>query len=425
MFSSLQHRLARRLILGTLVVAALCGAITFVFELRRVDDTVISLATAEAEAFSQHFPNVVRTTDGSAMETRLWEFMKNRQPGRQGYFLMAEIYDAEHREVASVGGTLPPHLTEKIETGRHRFPDDHRPWLRKILADDEVYIQVVTRLTAPDGSLRGYFEGVYDIPPLRMAEIKGRVTISVLQVMLVATLTTLVLFPLIRGLYREQQALSVNLLKANFGTLAVLGSAIAKRDSDTQAHNFRVALYALGLAEALGLKPRQIHELLKGAWLHDVGKIGISDTILLKPGKLDDAEFTVMKTHVQHGLDIVGQYDWLKDAAQVVGGHHEKWDGSGYPVGLSGPDIPLNARIFALADVFDALTSRRPYKEAFPLEKALGIMAEGRARHFDPELFDQFVRIVPGMYAEFGGREDDTAEKLLIQKGYRYFIVRD
>ncbi len=188
------------------------------------------------------------------------------------------------------------------------------------------------------------------------------------------------------------------LLQANIQMLEVLGSAIAKRDSDTSAHNYRVTLLALELAEDAGLERPALQALVKGSFLHDVGKIGISDTILLKPGRLDAAEFEIMKSHVLHGTDIVGGYGWLHDALDVVRSHHERVNGSGYPDGLVGDAIPVSARIFALADVFDALTSARPYKAALPFDEAIALMARDRGQHFDAGLFDRFERLAPELY---------------------------
>jgi len=155
--------------------------------------------------------------------------------------------------------------------------------------------------------------------------------------------------------------------------------------------------------------------------LHDVGKLGIRDNILLKPGKLDDAEFTVMKTHVEHGLDITSRASWLADAQDVVGGHHEKFDGAGYPDGVAGQQIPINARIFAIADVFDALTSRRPYKEPMSFDATMEILEKGRGSHFDPDLLDIFETIAAKLHAEFGGQDDDRARRRLEELSHEYF----
>jgi HD-GYP domain-containing protein (c-di-GMP phosphodiesterase class II) len=196
----------------------------------------------------------------------------------------------------------------------------------------------------------------------------------------------------------ELEQLALRLTHSNIGMLEVLGSAIAKRDSDTNAHNYRVTIYAIHLGKALGLDNAALSRLIKGSFLHDVGKIAISDAILLKPGKLTFEEFEVMKTHVRHGSEIIRNYEWLCDADDVVLHHHEKFDGSGYPDGLAGERIPLNARIFAIADVFDALTSKRPYKGPIPVDRTMEIMADGSGTHFDPELFPVFSQSAAEMY---------------------------
>jgi putative nucleotidyltransferase with HDIG domain len=196
----------------------------------------------------------------------------------------------------------------------------------------------------------------------------------------------------------ELEKLAEELSQANIRMLEVLGNAIAKRDSDTHAHNYRVTVYAIRLAEKAGLDEEDIKSLVKGSFLHDVGKIAIRDTILLKPGKLTEEEFAVMKTHVLHGADIIRGYGWLDEALDVITGHHEKFDGSGYMEGLKGEEIPVNARLFAIADVFDALTSKRPYKDALPIDKAIEIMNKGRGSHFDPRLYDHFICIAHDLY---------------------------
>lgn len=193
--------------------------------------------------------------------------------------------------------------------------------------------------------------------------------------LLIVIVTILLIFisilPLIHTQYKSLVKSKNQILEANVSILLSLGNAIAKRDSDTNEHNYRVTYYSIKIAESMNLSKQQIQALVKGAFLHDIGKIAISDTILLKPSKLTNEEFGIMKTHVNHGVDIVKNIKWLQDAIVVIQNHHEKVDGSGYPNGLKKDDIPIEARIFAVADVFDALTSKRPYKEAFDLEKVL------------------------------------------------------
>ena len=186
-----------------------------------------------------------------------------------------------------------------------------------------------------------------------------------------------------------------------------MASAIAKRDNNTDVHNFRVTLYAVRLAQACQLQSSSMQGMIKGAFLHDVGKIGIRDDILLKPGKLNEEEIALMHEHVRFGLEIIAGSPWLTDAADVVGGHHEKFDGTGYPQGTVGESIPLTARIFAILDVFDALTSKRPYKQPFSYEKTMQILEESRGSHFDPHILDAFLTIAPDLYKKYAGRDDE------------------
>ena len=176
-------------------------------------------------------------------------------------------------------------------------------------------------------------------------------------------------------------------------TIHRLAIAAEYKDTETAQHIQRMGLYSGLLAEKVGLHKDEVNIVLHSSPMHDVGKIGIPDAILLKPGKLDAEEWTKMQEHTIIGSRILDSTDSeLLQAGSIIAlSHHEKWDGSGYPKGLAGEDIPLFGRICAIADVFDALNSKRPYKEAFPLEKTLAIMKEGRGSHFDPKLFDLFM----------------------------------
>lgn len=176
-----------------------------------------------------------------------------------------------------------------------------------------------------------------------------------------------------------------------------LGRAGEYRDNETGAHVVRMSRMSQMLARAAGLDERRAELVLFASPMHDVGKIGIPDKILLKNGKFDEEEWQIMKKHVEIGADIIGDHEseLLRLAALIAQTHHEKWDGSGYPAGLKGEEIPLESRIVAICDVFDALTSARPYKTAWPEEKAKDFIVAGAGGHFDPELVQVFLRILP------------------------------
>ena len=185
------------------------------------------------------------------------------------------------------------------------------------------------------------------------------------------------------------------LKEASLDTIHRLARAAEYKDKDTGAHIIRMSNYSATVARKMGLNDRTVEAILYAAPMHDVGKIGTPDQILLKPGKLDPDEWEIMKQHTSNGGRILegSSAGFIKLAEVIALTHHEKWDGSGYPDGLKGSKIPLIGRVVAIGDVFDALTSKRPYKEAFPLDIAYGIIRESRGSHFDPDVVDAFFSI--------------------------------
>ena len=211
-------------------------------------------------------------------------------------------------------------------------------------------------------------------------------------------------------------------------TVLAMASLAETRDNETGNHIRRTQIYVRSLATQLRDHPRfssqlddaMIDLLYKSAPLHDIGKVGIPDRILLKPGPLEADEFEIMKTHTTIGRDAIEEAErrlgmsvpFLRLAKEIAYSHQEKWDGSGYPQGLAGDAIPLAARLMAVADVYDALISRRVYKPALPHRKALDIMRGGRGTHFDPDVFDAFLAVADDFEAtaqRYGDREDELA----------------
>lgn len=200
-------------------------------------------------------------------------------------------------------------------------------------------------------------------------------------------------------------------LETRLQIIRCLGAAAEYRDNETGLHIVRMSHYAWRLAREAGYSEEAADELLNAAPMHDVGKIGIPDAVLLKPGKLNAAEWAIMRQHTVMGARIIGEHpsSLLRLAAMIALRHHEKWDGSGYPDGLAGEDIPHAARIIALVDVFDALTSVRPYKPAWAVEDAVAHIRKESGRHFDPELVEAFLRCLPDIL-EFRTRWADEPE---------------
>lgn len=228
--------------------------------------------------------------------------------------------------------------------------------------------------------------------------------------------THLALYDRNRELERQVRERTAELFNTRQQIIHRLGRAAEFRDNETGNHIIRMSHFCRLIGSAAGLGKRSVEILYHAAPMHDVGKIGIPDHILLKPGPLDAAEWTIMRRHPEIGAEIIGQHsDELLQAARTIAlCHHEKWDGSGYPRGLKGRDIPLMARIAALADVFDALTTARPYKKPWAVEEAIAYVEGQAGAHFDPALMEPFRRMLPQLlaireqFADHHGALDDS-----------------
>jgi cyclic di-GMP phosphodiesterase len=208
-------------------------------------------------------------------------------------------------------------------------------------------------------------------------------------------------------------------------TLRALAGALEARDFETAGHSDRVVAYSLRLGRELGLGHKELIALEQGALLHDIGKIGVRDSILLKSGKLTEGEWVEMREHINYGLRIINGIDFLSGAAPVVGEHHEKYDGTGYPSRLQGDMIHLNARIFAVADAFDAITSDRPYRKSASYADARTELVANSGKHFDPSVVNAFLKVPETEWAEIRkiAESQDYIEHIIDRREIRSFIV--
>ncbi len=197
----------------------------------------------------------------------------------------------------------------------------------------------------------------------------------------------------LRETFKEERARSQELHRSYMATVRALSNAVEARDAYTGKHAERVAAYGMAIAGALGMPLADAPEIEFGFLLHDIGKVAIPDAILYKPDKLTEKERALMAQHPLIGADIVSGIEFLGEAAHVVRSHHERWDGHGYPDGLAGEDIPISARVFAVADVLDALTTDRPYRPASPLSSARSVIVAESGKQFDPQVVEAFSSI--------------------------------
>lgn len=406
------HRyLITRFLISGMAISVLIGALVYYWENWRVEEMAFERAVISAKHFDSAEMRKLLAADKQVSHPDLAELLESSS------FMGIRIFDLSGKMLMEVWGSSATKLRSSIVAYQHDFPKPgkyHNNWL---MNEGEDFVQVVIPLLDSRNMTEAYFEGIYRLDAGTQYARKHQARSAVLTSFAAVISALLLLYPVLLGLTRRSLSLSKSLLDSNLELLQSLGSAIAKRDSDTDTHNYRVTLYAVRLAETMKLNRDNIESLIVGAFLHDVGKIGIPDQILLKPGRLTAEEFEIMKRHVVFGGEIIQDSTWLKRARDVVLFHHEKFDGSGYPHGIYGRDIPLGARLFAVVDVFDALMSKRPYKEPLLIEEALKILRDGAGKHFDPDVVSTFEAVAPALYGEIG-----QADKTYLQAALKAII---
>lgn len=385
-----QRKTAGRIAAVTLVMAACASPLAWLVSRENAEQEVVAFAQEESRRVLAGQGSVRLDGPQAAAQAQ-----QAAQLLTGGLFDIAEIYGADGRKLAesvtpaghALEQRLPKHGTPRyVQSSYESLPLPGGEWALRVF---------VPLREAPSGPITGYFEGVRTIPQWQHQQILSDAFIVSLMVCLASLVCGAVIYPVVVHLVKENEHKAQLVLESHIAMMEALGRAIAKRDSDTGAHNYRVAWLAASTAAALGLQGAAMQSLIAGSFLHDAGKIGIPDGILLKPGRLDDAEMATMRTHVALGEDIVTGAGWLDGARDVVGSHHEKWDGSGYPHGLAGEAISLEARLVAIADVFDALTAERPYKKAWPVADAVAHIQAQAGQHFDPALVMLLEPLLP------------------------------
>lgn len=258
--------------------------------------------------------------------------------------------------------------------------------MREDAALAEVPIIMATALDDQDSKLRGLESGADDFvtKPINRLELRARVQ----------TVLRLNRYRKLAQRQAQLEAAHAELVQAYDETLRGWAKALDLRDHETEEHSLRVCRLTVAMARRLEASEAQIAQIRRGAILHDIGKIGVPDAILNKTGPLKAEEQAIMRKHPQLAYDMLSPISYLAGALEIPYCHHERWDGTGYPRGLRGEDIPLFARVFAIADVYDALLSDRPYRKAWERERVLDYLRTNAGTHFDPALVELFIRVV-------------------------------
>lgn len=414
-----QKRTALRIALVSIVLASLASPIAWWVAREAAEESVVDLAKEESGRLLHRFDSIDLSGPQATQHAKDAAYAI-----AGGLFDIAEIYDTQGRKLAeslteegeSVESLLPHHGTPTYTQASY---ESLRPrpdlWLLR------VFVPLHNPIGQTQGPITGYFEGVRVVPQWQQDQIFNDSLTMALMVGLASLACGAVLYPVVVHLSADNARKAREVLESHIAMMEALGRAIAKRDSDTGAHNYRVAWIAARIGEELGLKGSAMQELIVGSFLHDVGKIGIPDAILLKPGRLDDGEMATMRTHVAQGESIVNGIGWLAGANAVVAAHHEKWNGSGYPRQLTADAIPLAARIFAVADVFDALCSKRPYKEPMGFDAAMAILEKDTGSHFDPGVMAAFNTIARKTFDRLANASEDDARTLMEERVREHF----
>ena len=268
------------------------------------------------------------------------------------------------------------------------------------LADKRIYLYAVIPVTGlQDDEVIGHLQAIYRSSLADTRAIAARILLSCLIGAASVLLCGVIMYPGLILFHNRLIRNSSDLNRANNFLLKQLGTALAKSDIGFARHNHRLLLYGVRLAERQKLSRAKIRSFVQGVFLHDIGMLELDPKLLLKQGPLDEGEYALVQGHVKNGAALIKPYRWLRPGSEVLRCHHEKYDGSGYPNGLSHEKIPLEARIFAIVDAFDSLTSPRPYRALQELGRAIELLEQDSGSHFDPVLLASFIEIAPQLYS--------------------------
>ena len=411
------HRLVlRRLLLAWLVISLVLGVVVHLVEVDRMEKAIVMVANTKMQELTLgdllDLPPEKNSQD--ELQLRSASFLQKN-------FIVIEVFAADGQRVARITNPAQADLQAQWLRSLERLPRDQTRHIHRLEREGETLVEM-TFPVHQSGLLRGHIAAIFRLEPMVQQMLFGGMERRLLLVLLIVTGTTIALYPVIIRLNRSLWQSARKILQGNLETVSVLSAAIAMRDIETGEHNARVTLYALELAKAVELEEALMPGLILGALLHDVGKIGIPDQILHKSERLSAEEQETMRQHVAHGVRIISGSAWLHQARGVIEFHHEKYDGSGYLKGLRGNEIPEVARIFAIADVFDALVSSRPYKPPLSVTEARQMILNDAGTHFDPDFAAVFANMAERCHKAVQGKDSEALIAEIHRQASPYFL---
>ena len=411
------HRLVlRRLLLAWLVISLVLGVVVHLVEVDRMEKAIVMVANTKMQELTLgdllDLPPEKNSQD--ELQLRSASFLQKN-------FIVIEVFAADGQRVARITNPAQADLQAQWLRSLERLPRDQTRHIHRLEREGETLVEM-TFPVHQSGLLRGHIAAIFRLEPMVQQMLFGGMERRLLLVLLIVTGTTIALYPVIIRLNRSLWQSARKILQGNLETVSVLSAAIAMRDIETGEHNARVTLYALALAKAVELEEALMQGLILGALLHDVGKIGIPDQILHKSERLSAEEQETMRQHVAHGVRIISGSAWLHQAREVIEFHHEKYDGSGYLKGLRGNEIPEVARIFAIADVFDALVSSRPYKPPLSVSEARQMILNDADTHFDPDFVAVFANMAERCHKAVQGKDSEALIAEIHRQASPYFL---
>jgi len=403
-------RLIKRIVTLSVLALFLCVGGTLYLELRQLDQTLLTYCQKESEFFKSLYISAMEDPD----ENSLAKLKDSVDYGiERTSFIQIELLDEKKASIVTITAPGTEAARQKFaDSGRTLIPSDHADGVR-LISNKRVYFKVILPILTNQHMLVGYISGLYQVSLNDTRKIISRFILTsgiVAATVLVCSLLFYFGFLLLNN--RIIRAAG-NLSKTNIFLLKKLGTALAKSDTMDPAHNFRVVYYAIKLAEQAGLNREEMRGLINGSFLHDLEMLPIPSTVLLKADDLSEEEFAEVKKHPKSGYASIKKMSWLRNGGEIIRHHHEKYDGSGYPAGIKHEKIPLMARVFSIADAFDALTSERPYRDASQLDDALEALEQDSGIHFDPVLLSSFVQIAPHLYQRISALDSLELEKEL------------